>query len=408
MSLFQKVIPKEETNFAIKESSWSNARRDAVIDSLQKQGMYQILQPTSNELKLSDGIYVSGNFSNIDLLNEETISNLGEKELGKLNSSLKVFIDGLNLVASENKGLFDLMDDLSKTVNPQEMNEIWEKAVNAKPNLLEIIIGIFNSQYKKKVIINKLTNSATLIEKKGKIVGAKIDSIENSLLQQKEQQINNIKKLNETFELYYHAVKDLRVQYILIMYIQYNFKLSLNNFKQTNKGSTGIDFTKKLLSYERIDSMIDSKALLMQQSLMQILIAVKNNDNLIKVCQNLLFEINNTIIHSLPNIRTNIVTLAIALRAERGLKENSSVKELEEQQSILTQKILVNITVKAEELSGQSALKGANTMKKLVEEAEKFQSDILKAKENKRKDIDNAFNIMYDAQSKFNILINKV
>ena len=77
MSLFQKVIPKEETNFAIKESSWSNVRRDAVIDSLQKQGMYQILQPTSNELKLSDGIYISGNFSNIDLLNEETISNLG-------------------------------------------------------------------------------------------------------------------------------------------------------------------------------------------------------------------------------------------------------------------------------------------------------------------------------------------
>lgn len=410
MSLFNNIPAQEsKNNLSITEqkSNWSITRQQVVIDLLKKQGSYEILQPTENELKLSDGIYVSGDFSDIDKVNDTLINSIGEKELNNLNKSLKTFIDGLELVASENKGIYDLMDDLFETVDTKEMKTIWDKAVNAKPNLLETIIGIFNSKYKKKALLNKVSQSASIVEKKGKLVGAKIDKIENDLLLQKSIQINNINKLNQTFDIYYHAVKDLRIQYILMVYIQYNYKLSLDSFIKKNVDNKSIDFIKKQSEYQRVSTQIDSKCLLIQQSLMHILIAVKNNDNLIKVCHNLLFEINNTIIHSLPNIRTNVVTLAIALRAEKGLKENNSVRDLEKQQSLLTQQILGDLSVKSEELAGTNALKGAETMKELVDQAEKFQLDILSAKENKKKDIDSAFKIMYDAQYKFNDLLKE-
>lgn len=145
----------------------------------------------------------------------------------------------------------------------------------------------------------------------------------------------------------------------------------------------------------------------MQKSLMQILIAVKNNDNLIKVCYNLLSEIDNTLTHSLPNIRSNIATIAVALRAERGLRENQAVQLLEDQQGTMATEVTGTLSVKAELLSGSNRKREASAMEKLVLEAERFDNEIKKAKEQKKKDIDDSFKIMYNAQLKFNELLKK-
>jgi hypothetical protein len=411
MSLLSGVKPVkttvEDNVVAVKESSWTANRQQGIIESLKKQGTYDILLPKDNELKYADGVYVSSNLTNIDSVTEETVQNIGKKELENLNNSMKDFISGLNLISSENTGIYDLMTDLSKAVNPEELKDIWQKAVNAKPTILAMIIGIFNSPYKEKNVINQVNELSKIIDRKGKSVSGKIDGIENDLIKQKEVQKDNIKQLNKTFEIYYKAVKDLRLQYIIAMYIQYDFKKNLASYKNSNQDNQSIEFTKKISEYERIDSLIDNKCLLMQKSLMQILIAVKNNDNLIKVCYNLLSEIDNTITHSLPNIRSNIATIAVALRAERGLRENQAVQLLEDQQGAMATEITGALSVKAELLSGSNRKREASAMEKLVLEAERFDNEIKKAKEQKKKDIDESFKIMYNAQIKFNDLLKK-
>lgn len=411
MSLLSSVTPKqitvEDKSFDVKESSWTADRQMCIIDSLKKQGTYEILLPKENELKYAEGVYVSSSFTNIDSVTEENVQNIGKKELKNLNNSMKDFITGLNLISSENTGIYDLMTDLSKAVNPEELKDIWQKAVNAKPTILAMLIGIFNRPYKDKNVINQVNELSKIIDRKGKSVSGKIDSIENDLIKQKEVQKDNIKQLNKTFEIYYKATIDLRLQYIIAMYIQYDFKRNLNSYKNKNKDNQSIEFNKKVSEYERIESLIDNKCLLMQKSLMQILIAVKNNDNLIKVCYNLLSEIDNTITHSLPNIRTNIATIAVALRAERGLRENQAVQLLEDQQGTMATEVTGNLSVKAELLSGSNRKREASAMEKLVLEAERFDNEIKKAKEQKKRDIDDSFKIMYNAQIKFNDLLKK-
>lgn len=411
MSLLSGIKPKEikveEENFPIKESSWTLNRQQGIIGSLKKQGTYEILLPKENELKYADGVYVSSSLTNIDSVTEETVQNIGKKELNNLNNSMKDFINGLNLISSENTGIYDLMTDLSKAVNPEELKDIWQKAINAKPTLLATIIGLFNRPYKEKNVINQVSELSKIIDRKGKSVSGKIDGIENDLIKQKEVQKDNINQLNKTFEIYYKAVKDLRLQYIIAMYVQYDFKRNLNSYKNSNQDNQSIEFNKKLSEYERINSLIDNKCLLMQKSLMQILIAVKNNDNLIKVCHSLLSEIDNTITHSLPNIRSNIATIAVALRAERGLRENQAVQLLEDQQGSMATEVTGALSVKAELLSGSNRKREASAMEKLVLEAERFDNEIKKAKEQKKKDIDDSFKIMYNAQIKFNDLLKK-
>lgn len=414
MSLLSSIKPQEKITPALSpviedssKSNWTSTRQTEIIESLKKQGTYEILLPKDNELKYADGIYVSSNLSNVGLLKEDSIQNLGKKELETLNNKMRDFIDGLNLVSSENTGIYDLMTDLSKSVKPDELKEIWQKAINAKPTLLATIIGLFNSPYKDKNVINQVKELSKIIDDKGKLVGKKIDGIEQDLTKQKEIQKDNINQLNKTFEIYYKSVKDLRLQYMIAMYLQHDFKIHLNNFKNSNLNNQSIEFNKQLTEYERIESLIDNKCLLMQKSLMQILIAVKNNDNLIKVCYNLLSEIDNTLTHSLPNIRSNIATIAVALRAERGLKENQFVQTLDEQESSLASEITGMLSVKAEKLAGSNRKREANAMEKLVLEAEKFENEIKEAKEQKKKDIDESFKIMYNAQIKLNNLLNK-
>lgn len=407
MSLFSGVSVNTRTQEVLeKPSSWTEVRVSGVIQSLKDQGVYEQLKPTENEIKYVEGVYISGNYNDINNIKESFVQSLGDKELKEMSNKFDDFISNMNLVASENTGLYDLMSDLSKETKAEEFKEIWEKALNAKPTLLASLIGIFNNGYKERSVLKKVDMFSGIIERKGKLVGEKIKTTEMNLIQQSDTQKKNIQVLQDTFEVYYKAVEGLKKQYIFSMYVRYNFKLSLEKFKEDSKDSKSIEVNKKLVDLQRLDTLIDNKCLLMQKSLQQILIAVNNNNNLIMACYSLLSEIENTITHSLPNIRSNLVTIAVALRTEKGLKENQYVQRLDEQQASLASKISGDLAVKTESLMGSNRLREASAIEKLVNDAIEIDKRVDVAKQNRKKDIDNAEKIMQNAQHKLNDLIS--
>lgn len=407
MSIFCNV-QKTKTDVnetATQDMSYSNVRNQAVIDSLQKQGIYTILAPTHNELSYADGRYNSSNLHLMENVTENLISKWGEKSLTEMNKKLSDFMDSMGLVTKDNASISSLIDDLTKEVDPKDLEEIWTKAINAKPTLLAQIIGLVNSKYKQKNVAQQVGKWASVIDQKGQLANNRIGGIEQDLVKQRDQQKENISILESTFELYYNTFKELRAEYILLQYVKTNFDNQLAQFKL--KDNTSIQAQKELAQYERVGNLIANKQLLIQKSLMQIVLVVDNNDTLIKSCQNMLLDIDNLILHSLPNIRSNLITIAIALRTEKQMLENKSIHDFDANQSLLASKITSRIGVQTEQLQGQQALRDANVMQNLVAQAEKFRADVKIAKENKQKDIDKASEIMNNASHELVALLKQ-
>lgn len=368
-----------------------------IIDSLKETGSYDNLLPTKVELSYVEGVYNSSMFFDMDNVTEELVNNIAKEELVKLNNSLRDFTNKMGLVASESTGLFDIMGSLSKEASVDELDSIWEKAVNVKPTLMTKIIGYFNKDFPRKKEEDSKNMYTRLIESKSKSVDLAMEKKENELKDQRDIQEKNINLLNDSFDLYYHAVVDLRKKYILLNYIQTNFQSSLNNFKKINQGSKDINLVKKLSEYERVSLSLESKRQLMQKTLLGILHNVQNNNSLINSSRALMTDIDNTILHSIPSIRSNIVSIAVALRVEKGLRRSNEVKMLELQQSKLATKVTGEIAIKTAELRGVDSMNNANAMASLVKEAQEIKEKIRLAQEKCKINVDSSAQIMHNA-----------
>ena len=396
MSVFgNKPVKNQTTLVQDVKPSFTQQRNNLVVEALQKQGSFALLNPTQQELSYIEGVYNSTNFHNMDYLTEEYASRFAEKEMQDMSKSLSEFMRDMGLVASDNSSIAVLMDNLSKEANTKELEGIWQSAINAKPTLLAQMIGLFNSQYKKKNVINQVSKFSQIIDDKGQRIGNRIDNIEKDLINQQQAQKNHIKLLEGTFELYYQSFKKIREKFILINYIETNYRSQLEVFKKGELVS--IEAQKKLNQYERILSLIENKRLLIHKSLMQIVFTVDNNDKLIKSCQNVLIDIDGILLHSLPNIKSNLITIAIALRTEKTLLENESITMFDSNQSILAKKVSSDLIIKTEELQGKKRLRDSEIMSELVLETKNLQERLKIAKENKQKDVDKATEMMNNA-----------
>ena len=408
MSVFgNKPVKNQTTLVQDVKPSFTQQRNNLVIEALQQQGSYDLLKPTRQELSYVEGVYNSANFHNMNTISEDFASRFAEQEMKDMSTALSNFMRDMGLVTSDNASIAVLMDSLSKEANTKELEGIWQNAINAKPTLLAQMIGLFNSQYKKRSVINQVDKFSRIIDDKGQRIGNRIDNIEKDLISQQKAQKDHIRLLEGTFELYYNTFKKIREKFILINYIETNYRSQLDMFKKGDVSS--IEAQKKLNQYERVLSLIENKRLLIHKSLMQIVFTVDNNDKLIKSCQNVLIDIDGILLHSLPNIKSNLITIAIALRTEKTLLENESITQFDNNQTILAKKVSSDLMVKTEELQGKKRLRDSEIMTELVAETKNLQERLKVAKENKQKDVDKATEMMNNASKELvKILSNKI
>lgn len=389
--------PASSVSALVSKSNFEVSRNDDITTALAVSGFDSIMRPDENELTYVHSVFQSKGFHSIDSVTAESIDSIGRQDFIELNMKLKKFTDSMQGIKSA--GLFGLIDDLSKEIQETDIEGIWNKAVNAKPTLLAYILSIFDRNAKKKSIGAKLNDLGVLLGAKSGSLKDKLQQIENDLVRQKKEQEDSVKVLEAAFEIYYKAFLELRKQFALIVYLEHTYKAQLEAYKSANAGNTDLVINKKLQDYERNFADIQNKRLLLHKSLLQLPITAQQSNNLIGVCKNLIKEVDNTVIISLPSIRASLVNVNAAIIAQKAMLGNESARALDENLAKLSSKVSADLAVKAELLSSESRLSEANAVASLVSDLRDLQSRMQVAKTQSQANIDNATGILTNATS---------
>lgn len=389
--------PVSSVGALVSKSNFEVSRNDDITTALTVSGFDSIMRPDENELTYVHSVFQSKGFHSIDSVTAESIDSIGRQDFIELNMKLKKFTDSMQGIKSA--GLFGLIDDLSKEIQETDIEGIWNKAVNAKPTLLAYILSIFDRNAKKKSIGAKLNDLGVLLGAKSGSLKDKLQQIENDLVRQKKEQEDSVKVLEAAFEIYYKAFLELRKQFALIVYLEHTYKAQLEAYKSANAGNTDLVINKKLQDYERNFADIQNKRLLLHKSLLQLPITAQQSNNLIGVCKNLIKEVDNTVIISLPSIRASLVNVNAAIIAQKAMLGNESARALDENLAKLSSKVSADLAVKAELLSSESRLSEANAVASLVSDLRDLQSRMQVAKAQSQANIDNATGILTNATS---------
>lgn len=384
---------KPETNLAIKKSI-----TEVVVHSLESQGFNMLMKPSDKELQYVEAVFNNKQLMKIDNVTYPLVANIAKSEFNNLNTKLKEFTSKMTNIKTP--GLFTLIDSLSQDINNANLEELWQKTVNAKPTLMAKVKSWFipsarneslNEQFK--MIYKDLTTA-------GKGLEVKLGDIEKQLLVKKTEQENNIRSLETSFQLYYDAFQELRKEFALIVAIEETYKQNLEQFKlENNVGLQEVNINKQLKEYEEILKDIENKRLLIHGSLIKLPITVSQNSNLISVCKNLLKEIDNTLMGSFPTIRSNLIGLGVSLNAQQAMLGTESAKTLDRNLAKLSQKVNEDLLIKAEVFASESRLKDAETIKDMVDSLKGLNDRLLDAKNQSQTNIDQATQILNEAST---------
>lgn len=390
---------------ASKPTDYTKVRNQDVLAALSIDGYDQLMPPTEIELAYVASVYENKGYTNIDKLTSKDVDGVGRSELEELNKQLKAFTNAMS--GADTRGVFEMIEDLSKYVQEQDLAGIWEKAKHAKPTLLARILGLFNPQSVRKSVLQQYDKLALIVQARGMSLEVKFNDIENGLRTKITQLDGNIKMLDKAFNLYYNAFIQLRKQFILARFMEYNYQKQLETFKAQNLNSQDLIINNKLMQYERILRELTTRRLLLHKMLVQLPITAQQNERLIGVSTGLIEEIRNTLLASMPVIRMNFVGLKSALDAERAFMSNQSARELEANSNKQLAEVTGSLAVRTEQMYGQNRLQEAKALDQLVDQVAVFEKAIVEAKNNAQKDIDEASKILYNATDKLKQTLNQ-
>lgn len=381
-----QLIPKEFIKDNIQKS---------LEASLVNTPTYDLIKPTQEEINHVSILFKDRKLDNIAVIDYKLVSDIGRKEFNNLNTELKKFTSKITEVKSP--GIFNLLTILTKNVEEADLPGIWEKTVNAKPSLGARFKALFNKEAIGYNLQTQYQEVYKLLTEKSKGLEVKLLDIERKLIQQKHEQENNITSLQSTFEMYFNSFEEVRKQFIFTLYLEEFYKQELTKYKEENKDSHNLHFTKQLSEYESIFKDIENKKLILQGALIKFPITVKQNEHLIGVCKNILKEIDNTLLNSFTNIRSNLMSLGISLNAQQGLLGTNSAKILDEQSAKFASKIAGKLAVEAEKFAGDSRLREAETIKRLVEDIKLITENVNQAKIENEISIQKAHEILNES-----------
>lgn len=378
-----EIIPKEFIKDNIQKS---------LEASLSLNQSYGAIAPTQEEIQHVSVLFKDRQLNNINVINYELVSNIGRAEFTNLNNKLKDFTSKMSVIKTP--GLFTLIDELSKNVSDANLDSIWEKTVNAKPSVKARFLSLFSPSAIGNNLQTQYESVYKLLTERSKGLEVKLGDIERKLLQQKHEQENNIKALHGSFEMYFNSFQDVRKQFVFTLYLEEYYKQEIENYKQANPNISDINISRRLGEFQSVLSDIENKRLVLHGALIKFPIIVKQNENLINVCKNILKEIDNTLLNNFTSIRSNLMGLGISLNAQQALLGTNSAKLLDEQSSKLSMKINAELSIKAEKFAGESRLREAETIKNLVHQIKDLNGNIAKAKEENQQNIIKATDIL--------------
>ena len=393
MELLQKVKP--QTNPLVTKQFIKDDVQKALELSLSTSQTYELFAPTQEEIQHVSVLFKNRKLDNINVITYKVVSEIAKPEFVSLNNQLKQFTSKISSIKAP--GLFTLLDELSKGVSDADLEQIWERTVNAKPSLMARIFSVFNPKAIGTNLQTQYESVYKLLTERSKGLEVKLGAIEKQLIVQKHEQENNIAALTSSFEMYFNSFQNVRTEFIFILYLEEFYKQEIEKFKLANPNLQDLQVSKQLSEYESVLSDIENKRLVLHGALIKFPIIVKQNENLINVSKNILKEIDNTLLNNFTSIRSNLMGLGISLNAQQALLGTNQAKLLDEQSSKLSSKIVGDLSVKAEKFASESRLREAENIKKLVGDIRVINDKVQQAKEENKADMQKAQDILNEA-----------
>ena len=393
MELLQKVKP--QTNPLVTKEFIKDDIQKALELSLSTSQTYELFAPTQEEIQHVSVLFKNRKLDNINVITYKVVSEIAKPEFVSLNNQLKHFTSKISSIKAP--GLFTLLDELSKGVSDADLEQIWERTVNAKPSLMARIFSVFNPKAIGTNLQTQYESVYKLLTERSKGLEVKLGAIEKQLIVQKHEQENNIAALTSSFEMYFNSFQNVRTEFIFTLYLEEFYKQEIEKFKLANPNLQDLQVSKQLSEYESVLNDIENKRLVLHGALIKFPIIVKQNENLINVSKNILKEIDNTLLNNFTSIRSNLMGLGISLNAQQALLGTNQAKLLDEQSSKLSSKIVGDLSVKAEKFASESRLREAENIKKLVGDIRVINDKVQQAKEENKADMQKAQDILNEA-----------
>ena len=393
MELLQKVKP--QTNPLVTKQFIKDDSSKALELSLSTSQTYELFAPTQEEIQHVSVLFKNRKLDNINVITYKVVSEIAKPEFVSLNNQLKQFTSKISSIKAP--GLFTLLDELSKGVSDADLEQIWERTVNAKPSLMARIFSVFNPKAIGTNLQTQYESVYKLLTERSKGLEVKLGAIEKQLIVQKHEQENNIAALTSSFEMYFNSFQNVRTEFIFTLYLEEFYKQEIEKFKLANPNLQDLQVSKQLSEYESVLNDIENKRLVLHGALIKFPIIVKQNENLINVSKNILKEIDNTLLNNFTSIRSNLMGLGISLNAQQALLGTNQAKLLDEQSSKLSSKIVGDLSVKAEKFASESRLREAENIKKLVGDIRVINDKVQQAKEENKADMQKAQDILNEA-----------
>ena len=393
MELLQKVKP--QTNPLVTKEFIKDDVQKALEVSLSTSQTYELFAPTQEEIQHVSVLFKNRKLDNINVITYKVVSEIAKPEFVSLNNQLKQFTSKISSIKAP--GLFTLLDELSKGVSDADLEQIWERTVNAKPSLMARIFSVFNPKAIGTNLQTQYESVYKLLTERSKGLEVKLGAIEKQLIVQKHEQENNIAALTSSFEMYFNSFQNVRTEFIFTLYLEEFYKQEIEKFKLANPNLQDLQVSKQLSEYESVLNDIENKRLVLHGALIKFPIIVKQNENLINVSKNILKEIDNTLLNNFTSIRSNLMGLGISLNAQQALLGTNQAKLLDEQSSKLSSKIVGDLSVKAEKFASESRLREAENIKKLVGDIRVINDKVQQAKEENKADMQKAQDILNEA-----------
>ena len=393
MELLQKVKP--QTNPLVTKEFVKDDIQKALELSLSISQTYELFAHTQEEIQHVSVLFKNRKLDNINVITYKVVSEIAKPEFVSLNNQLKQFTSKISSIKAP--GLFTLLDELSKGVSDADLEQIWERTVNAKPSLMARIFSVFNPKAIGTNLQTQYESVYKLLTERSKGLEVKLGAIEKQLIVQKHEQENNIAALTSSFEMYFNSFQNVRTEFIFTLYLEEFYKQEIEKFKLANPNLQDLQVSKQLSEYESVLSDIENKRLVLHGALIKFTIIVKQNENLINVSKNILKEIDNTLLNNFTSIRSNLMGLGISLNAQQALLGTNQAKLLDEQSSKLSSKIVGDLSVKAEKFASESRLREAENIKKLVGDIRVINDKVQQAKEENKADMQKAQDILNEA-----------
>ena len=378
----------------------------AVEQALALQGTTELMNPTQEELQHVAVLFKDKKWDNINLITYPRVSEIARHEFSQLNRELEKFNSQVTKMKSP--GLFLILDTLTKKVSEAELEQLWTKASTAKPTLRSRILSWFDPKYAVESLQKQYGSFSNRLIERSKGLEAALSDIETKLVQQKHEQQNNIKMLETSSEMYFLSFQEIRTQFVFTLYLEEFYKQEVQKYREENAHRLqDLHVIKQLAEYDSIQEDIENKRLVLHGSLLKFPITVKQNENLISVCKNIVKEIDNTLMSNFLSIRTSLSGLAICLNSQQAMLGTESAKTLDEQLSSLNMQINKDLTLKAATYSADARMREANQIKSLIQQLAGFSQEIVEAKEKNRTTIEEATRVLNESTQELNYLLSQ-